>query len=78
MKKLKVRILSPTATLFEGESTRVALQGSAAPFVVLPGHAPIISAIDQGEVGLDQGRSIKTGEGVVKVKDDNVIICVSR
>lgn len=78
MKKLKVRILTPAGVLFEGESFRVAVKGGQAPFVVLPGHAPIISSVEEGSIGLDEGRSVPTGPGVVRVKDDEVTICVAR
>lgn len=78
MKTLKVRILTPSGVLFEGESARVAIKGGKSPFVVLPGHAPIISSVEEGSVGLDDGRNVPTGPGVVRVKDDEVTICVAR
>ena len=64
-KTLTIRILTPEGTLHEGAATAVFLPGSVSPFEVLPGHAPIISALSAGDI-----RVVK-GEDVHPVLDDD-------
>ena len=49
-KTLTIRILTPEGTLYEGAANAVFLPGSVSPFEVLPGHAPIISALSAGDI----------------------------
>lgn len=78
-KTLTIRILTPEGTLHEGAATAVFLPGSLSPFEVLPGHAPIISALGAGDVrvvaGLQEQHFAVRG-GVVKVKDNEITVCV--
>ena len=46
-KSIRLRVLAPTGDLFCGEVAKVSLPGTKAPFVVLPGHAPIISSLEE-------------------------------
>lgn len=76
---MKLRVISPTGSLFEGEVRRVLLPGAKAPFVVLRGHAPLISSLTEGKVcyttveGVEGEVAIKGG--FAEVKDNRVVVC---
>lgn len=77
-KTLAIRILTPEGTLHEGAATAVFLPGSVSPFEVLPGHAPIISALGAGEIRVVDGeeRRFAIRGGVVRVRDNEIEACV--
>ena len=77
-KTLTIRILTPEGTLHEGAATAVFLPGSGSPFEVLPGHAPIISALGAGEIRVVDGeeRRFAIRGGVVRVRDNEIEACV--
>ncbi len=45
-----LEIVSPEATLFEGEVTSVAVPGINGEFQMLSNHAPIVSLLQEGKV----------------------------
>ncbi len=47
---MNLNIITPEETLYEGEVTSVQLQGTDGKFQVLNNHAPLISALAEGEV----------------------------
>lgn len=76
---MRLRIISPTQKLFEGEVEKVLLPGTKAPFVVLRGHAPLISSLTEGDIAYltpsgEEGR-IAVSRGFVEVKDNCVVVC---
>jgi len=73
---LTVRILTPEGTLYEGAAEAVFLPGMKSAFEILPGHAPLISTLDRGDIVLRPERRFSIRYGVVKVKADEVTICV--
>ena len=77
-KTLTIRILTPEGTLHEGAATAVFLPGSVSPFEVLPGHAPIISALGAGEIRVVDGeeRRFAIRGGVVRVRNNEIEACV--
>lgn len=75
---MKVTIVSPEKTIFEGEANGVKLPGAKGRFEVLAGHAPIISTLSEGTVAC-QGNEpfeVKVRGGFVQVARDEVSICV--
>jgi F-type H+-transporting ATPase subunit epsilon len=76
-KPLTIRILTPEGTLHEGAATAVFLPGSVSPFEVLPGHAPIISALSAGDIRVVDGqeRHFAIRGGVVKVRNNEITVC---
>ena len=76
-KSLTLRILTPEATLFEGEASAVSLPGALAPFTVLPGHAAMISTLEKGCITIDAPApaGIEIRGGVVKIKDNRITVC---
>ena len=74
-KALTLRILTPEGTVFEGPVEAVWLPGSMSSFEVLPGHAPIISALEKGEVqwkagGVKSALAIRSGSMIL---DDGLL-----
>ena len=76
--KMKLEILTPDKTVYEGEVTSVTVPGTMGSFEVLKDHAPIISTLEDGKVTI---RSGKTGEeiffikgGVVEVINNKIIV----
>jgi len=60
------------------EAVAVFLPGSAAPFEVLPGHAPIISTLEAGTVrwrGNEGEESLEIKSGAVRVENNTIEIC---
>ena len=76
-KTLTIRILTPEGTLHEGAASAVFLPGSVSPFEVLPGHAPIISALSAGEIRVVDGQEQRFAirGGVVKVRKNEITVC---
>ena len=80
-KNLTIQILTPEGSLFEGTADAVFLPGAVSPFEVLPGHAPIISALEAGEIrivgGADGAREQRftVSAGVVMVRDNRITVC---
>ena len=76
---ITLHILSPEGTLLSEEVSIVTLPGVAGSFSVLPGHAPLITALAAGSIryvkadGTEEHLPVK--EGFVEVKDNQVRIC---
>jgi F-type H+-transporting ATPase subunit epsilon len=75
-----IEILTPEATLFEGEATFVYLPGSDGSLGLLNRHAPLISSLKKGTVRLkDQHgkeQKFEVKGGTVEVNSNKVIILV--
>ncbi len=54
---MRVTVLTPEKTLYEGEATVVSVPGSEGNFAILDHHAPLVSALGEGQV------RIKTPDG---------------
>lgn len=72
-------ILNPERTLLHQEGvTAVELPGTVGRFVVLPGHAPLISSLTDGTVRYDLGEerhTLPVKGGFVEIKNDEVTVC---
>ena len=81
MADIRLLILSPEETLLDTTVDAVTLPGTASPFEVLTGHAPIISSLDRGFItwrtGSEEGR-VEIASGFVEVKDNQVVAAVER
>jgi F-type H+-transporting ATPase subunit epsilon len=78
---MKLVLLSPVKTLFEGEVDSVTIPGTKGLFTVLPHHAPLISTIDDGVVTYkigDTEQSVHVAEGFAEVKNNVVSICIEK
>ena len=47
---MRLTIITPDETLYTGEVKSVKLQGVQGKFEILNNHAPIVSALDKGEI----------------------------
>lgn len=75
---MKVTVVSPEKTLYEGEAEGVKLPGAKGRFEVLHGHAPLISTLTAGTVEC-QGKeafSVEVSGGFVEVARDVISVCV--
>ena len=71
---LKVSVVSPEATLYEGEATSVVAPAFDGEVGILPSHAPMITVLGKGTLRVEgdtSARFIVSG-GFVQVVDDNV------
>jgi len=76
---MKLVLLSPSKTLFDGEVDLVTIPGSQGLFTVLPHHAPLITTIDQGTITYKIGdveKHIEVVDGFAEIKNNIVSICV--
>ena len=76
---LKLKIITPSEALFEGDVESVTLPGTAGSFMVLDRHAPIVSSLESGKVVVKEANGIHEyalNSGFVKVKDNNVTVCI--
>lgn len=75
---MKLQIITPDKSIYNGEATSVVVPGSAGSFEILKSHAPIISTLDDGKVIIRQSKSaeetIYIKGGVVEVLDDKVTV----
>ena len=74
---MHLEIITPDRKVFEGEVTAVQFPGADGSLEVLDNHAPLIAALQAGEVVLTgtAGReAIRIEGGVVEVLRNNVIV----
>lgn len=76
---MDMTIITPEGIIFEGQVESVKLPGVSGAFMVLPRHAPIISALTSGKlVYVHEGKSVEQviRGGFVEVKNNVVSVCV--
>ena len=79
MTGIELHILSPEGTLVQANVELVSLPGTASPFTVLPGHAALVTSLDEGDVRyVEEGEEkfLHIKEGFAKVEDNYVTVCV--
>lgn len=77
---LKVSVVSPEATLFEGEASSVVAPAFDGEVGILPSHAPMITVLGQGTLrvnGATNARFTVSG-GFVQVVDDIVRVVTEK
>jgi F-type H+-transporting ATPase subunit epsilon len=77
---MKVFILTPQKTLYEGEAKTIKLPGVTGQFEILDRHAPIVSALSKGIVSLTdlqgQKQNFEISKGFVEVMKNEVNVLV--
>lgn len=76
---LKLKIVSPEGTPFEGDVENVTVPGVLGPFEILTDHAPIISLLERGNVTYTIGgkrNKVAVEGGFVEVLHNVVSLCV--
>ena len=75
---MQLELLTPGKNVFSGEVKLVKLPGSNGSFEVMNNHAPIISALTEGElkVETESGETLRynASGGVVEVKNNHVVV----
>ena len=75
---MRLEIITPTSTLFAGDVALVQLPGIDGLFEILKSHAPLVSALKEGRVKVEdeQGQSqfFDIRGGVVEVSHDKVLL----
>ena len=73
-----LELLTPGKNIFSGEVKLVKLPGSSGSFEVMNNHAPIISALTDGELKIETeaGETLRyiTNGGVVEVNNNHIIV----
>ncbi|ESQ74919.1 ATP synthase F1 subunit epsilon [Asticcacaulis sp. AC402] len=75
--KLHVSLVTPEATLFEGEVDQVVAPGSEGEFGVLANHAPFMTTLAEGPVVILDGdirRVFQVRGGFADVSEDGMTI----
>ncbi|MVN77908.1 ATP synthase F1 subunit epsilon [Hymenobacter sp. HMF4947] len=73
---MHLEIITPDRKVFAGEVTSVRFPGTDGSFEVLNNHAPLISALQAGDVVLNGGSAgtFHVSGGIVEVLRNNVIV----
>lgn len=75
---MMVRVVSPEKTVFEGETSSVTAPAWDGQVGILPGHAPLMTLLGAGELGLDipgGGHELYyIGGGFMKVEGNEILI----
>ncbi|MEX0684881.1 MAG: F0F1 ATP synthase subunit epsilon [Balneolales bacterium] len=78
MKSFKAQIITPTGTVFDGETTGIQMPGVNGKFEIKYNHASLIALITEGKarlMKLDKSEDIYTiGTGFVEVHNNKVIL----
>lgn len=78
MAELRVRVVSPDRTVYDGAAASVVAPGWDGQVGFLPGHAPFITLLGSGELAVDQpgggSFTVHVAGGVLKVEDDVVTV----
>ena len=73
---LRVRVVSPAETVFEGEAAAVVAPAWDGQVGILPGHAPMLTLLGFGELTVDLpgggSEAFHVAGGVLKVEDDQL------
>jgi len=63
---MHISVLTPEKEIFDGQITSVKVPGVSGQFEVLNNHAPIVSALGEGQVRLIQENGEKISFGIEK------------
>lgn len=77
---MKVEIISPSETLYNGEATAITVPSKMGPFTLLEHHAAIVAILEAGKVSFtdDKGerQEIAVKGGFVENHSNQLTICV--
>ena len=77
---LKVSVISPEASLFEGEATSVVVPAFDGEVGILTGHAPMMTLLGKGELRIDggAGKKFTIEGGFLQVLGNHVRVVTER
>ncbi|HEU5187758.1 MAG TPA: hypothetical protein VFT87_04625 [Candidatus Saccharimonadales bacterium] len=76
---LRVKIIAPTETFYDGPAVSVSAVNNVGPFDILANHANFFSLLSQGNVVVNTGMqnlTLPIYHGIVKVTDNIVTLFV--
>ena len=79
MDTIKLSIVTPTGSIFNGDVKTVTLPGKEGEFGVLPGHSSLVSTLSVGEIvieKIDSTEAVAINWGHVKVDEKSVDVLV--
>jgi F-type H+-transporting ATPase subunit epsilon len=74
---LRVSVITPEATIYEGEADQVVAPAVTGSLGILRGHAPLMALLGTGTLRIDHGREQKSfavSGGFLQVVDDTVTV----
>jgi F-type H+-transporting ATPase subunit epsilon len=74
---LKISVISPEATLFEGEARQLVAPAFDGEVGILESHAPMVTVLGKGELRIDDGAERFAIEGGFMQVVDNVVRVVT-
>ena len=77
--KLKLEMVTPHKLVLSEEVDEIAAPGAIGEFGVLPGHTPMLTTLEVGELTYKQDgqtKSVAVNWGYVEVEDDKVTVLV--
>ena len=77
--KLRVRVLSPTQTLYDGPALAVSATNRVGPFDILADHANFFSLLSEGNIVINTGfqsLAFPIHHGIAKVKNNMVTLFI--
>jgi len=74
---MNLEIITPDKTIFKGEVDLVQLPGIDGFFEILNNHAPLISALREGIIKIQKGKTedfFEVKAGIIEVLDNKVLV----
>jgi len=74
---LKLQVITPEAQVFSDDVDMVVLPGAAGEFGVLPGHEPLMTTIEAGNLVITKGgeeMDLAVGSGFAQITGDHVCV----
>mgnify|MGYP003328694080 FL=1 len=75
---LKVSVISPEATLFEGQAQSVIAPAFDGEVGILTGHAAMVTTLGAGILRLGDGQSFRVEGGFLQVADNEVRVVTEK
>jgi F-type H+-transporting ATPase subunit epsilon len=75
---LHVSVISPEATLFEGDATSVVAPAFDGEVGILTGHAAMVTVLGKGTLRVGDGSSFLVEGGFLQVADDKVRVVTEK
>jgi len=75
--RMRVSVISPEATVFEGRAASLVAPAWDGELGVLPGHAPMVVLLGSGELRIEAeggSRRFRVAGGFMQVVDDTVTV----
>ena len=73
---MKVTILTPARTLYDGEAWSVFLPGFDGEFEIMNNHKPIMSLLKDGQIVLDWKKTVPLKKGIVKAFRNELVALI--